>query len=179
MSALPAGLRTTLAELIELYTASLARPTGRSKRASLAMLARELGHHRIAELTPRVFLDFATVRSRAGAGPATLTMDLSYLGTVLRHSGTLADAVAACAQALGALQAAKAALRHQGRAGAPIQRERRITQAEIDQLLELFLTKTRLRGADDGPGAVRYRDRHADYSETAANTARTPGVPLQ
>ncbi len=135
----PAALRLTLAEMIAAYGEHQLKTPGRTKALILKMLTRELGHLRLAELTPKSFIDFATRRQREGAGPATLLMDLSTLGTVLKHAGPLLDAIPAAEAARAALGHARGALRHAGRVAPSNERDRRLTGAEMDELMAYWL----------------------------------------
>ncbi|HKQ95040.1 MAG TPA: site-specific integrase, partial [Aestuariivirgaceae bacterium] len=75
----------TLSELIELHIADMhevARPLMRSKHAVLAALKRDLGSLLIKELDRESLIEFGKRRAKQGAGPVTLAIDFSYLGTV-------------------------------------------------------------------------------------------------
>lgn len=120
------------ADLMTVYREQIARSIGRSKDQALAGITALLGETRVRDLTPRAYLDFTSRRERQGAGPATILMDLSYIGTVLRHASVMADVDAV--PALAALAAARKVLSHAGRVRPPIQRDRRPTDDELEAL---------------------------------------------
>ena len=53
----------------------------------LKALERGLGEQRVATLTPQHLVDYAVMRREEGAGPYTVNMDVSKLGTVMRYAG--------------------------------------------------------------------------------------------
>lgn len=66
----------------------------------LEHLAEDLGAERVSDLTPRRLVAWATMRKDQGAGGYTVNMELSQLGTVIRHTAgflqvTLPDVVGA------------------------------------------------------------------------------------
>ena len=139
-----AALRVTFGEMVETYRQEITGRMGRSKDASLTHVGKHLGEFRLGELRPRAFLDFAQRREREGAGPATILMDLSYIGTVLRHAAVLLDAAAPAAQALIALESARTTLRHAGRVRAPRKRSRRPTDEELGRLKAYWDARPRM-----------------------------------
>lgn len=126
-------------DLMTVYREQVAGALGRSKDQALAALDALLGDTRLRDLTPRAFIDLCTKRERQGAGPATILMDLSYIGTVLRHASVLAEVDAV--PALAALDAARKVLSHAGRVRAPVQRDRRPTDDELEILFEHWAAK--------------------------------------
>lgn len=135
----PSRLRTTFGELLTLYRDEINPGAGRSKRLTLAAILTELGSARLAELTPAAFMDYAKKRERAGAGPATILMDFSYISTVLRHAGHLARADEAAQMALAGLHTARTTLRHSGRLAQAQMRTRRPTTRELALLQRHWL----------------------------------------
>ncbi len=131
------GQRLTVSELFAAYRGAV-RSLGRSKLAALINIEKKLGRHRVGELRPITFLNFAGEREREGAGPATVMMDLSFLATALVHAGTLVGAEEAVSRANLALRSARATLRHAGRISKPAQRNRRPTEVELTTLLDHF-----------------------------------------
>jgi integrase len=65
----------------------LARPIDPTSNTHymLAHLEEDLGHERVSDLTPRRMVEWARLRSQQGAGGYTINMELSLLGTTLRH----------------------------------------------------------------------------------------------
>jgi integrase len=130
--------RTTFADLLAAYREHIGRVKGmsRSKAQALDKVEKLLGRYRVAELKTATFLTFCKSREAEGAGPATILMDFSYIGTVLRHGGALVGAEHAVMEALTGLDAARRTLRHAGRVARPEERSRRPTNAELQQLLD-------------------------------------------
>lgn len=138
-------LTTTVGEVIEAYTTHVMKPTAtRSKQGALRALSVMLGKTRLAELTPQVLTAFATKRQRQGAGPATIGMDFSFLGTALRHGAGAMGISEAIATPLMALATARSLLSHSGRIGASRQRDRRPTEAELADIREALLCRPRV-----------------------------------
>lgn len=54
----------------------------------LEHLAEDLGSERVADLSPQRLVQWATARKNEGAGPYTVNMELSALGTLLRHAAS-------------------------------------------------------------------------------------------
>jgi len=132
-----ASRRFTFAELLTAYRRHVktARAMSRSKAQALDNIERMLGQRRLAELKATAFLDFAERREKAGAGPATILQDFSYVGTALRHGAALLGAEGAAGTALASLEAARLTLAHAGRIARPEERDRRPTDDELARLL--------------------------------------------
>lgn len=122
--------------LIRRYIEEVGRlkPFGRSKLGALSKLRAGLGHRRLSRLTARDIVEHAQARHSEGAGPVTVGMELSYLGTILKT-----------ARALWRLQVTDAAVREAreglamiGLIGKSDERARRPTQAEVDALCGHF-----------------------------------------
>lgn len=126
--------RMTFGEVMDVYTRNIGE-MGYSKSAALKQVKGFLGKYRLGELSALVFLEFARRRAEK-AGPATINMDLSYIGTVLRHGGVLTGAHKLASEAMLNLAHARTTLRH-ARAVAPaMERSRRPTPHELDLLYE-------------------------------------------
>lgn len=129
----------TLANAIDRYMEEIAplKPFGRSKRYSLQMLRDKLGDVALRSLTSSVIVDYAKQRHRGGAGPVTIQMEISYLGTLLRvaravwrydlHSEVVPDA--------------QEALKLLGLVGKSKQRDRRPTSRELVSIADIFSRK--------------------------------------
>lgn len=141
----PAPLRTSYAELSDIYERTLrGRPVSATKIQTMRRLKEAFGKRRVAELTKRVFLDYAQRRENEGAGPPMLMTEFVYLGVVLRYGGAAADADEATAAALVHLAGARMVLAHAKRLGPGKQRDRRPTDAELAALAAYFHEHPRL-----------------------------------
>jgi integrase len=107
----------------------------RSKSQALGKIEKLVGPRRLIELKTIFFVEFCKAREIEGAGPATILQDLSYIGTVLRHGGSLIGAELSAAAALTALDAARRTLHHAGRVARPNERDRRPTEGELNCLI--------------------------------------------
>ena len=81
-SPIPKG--STVGDLIEKYTETIKKTSGRTKAATLEMLKRQIGRVQLTNLNALVLRDFIDRRSDAGAGGVTIAADLSYLSAVLK-----------------------------------------------------------------------------------------------
>lgn len=140
----PAGSAMTFAELVDIYKESTrARPGGTTKQWTVERLRMGLGHFRMTELTKRVFLDYAQTRSREGAGPATILQDFTYLRTLLRFGGPMADVEDYTAAALVQYSAARDVLLHAGKVAPSEFRDRRPTDEELVAIEQQFHDRPR------------------------------------
>ena len=126
--------RKTFGDLLDAYRDHLDDTGGarRSKAQALRALKASLGDVRLDRLDVPLLTGWAAQRRKQGAGPATLLQDLSYIGTVLRHGAALSGADPT--QALQALDGARRLLRSSGSVANPIERHRRPTNDELEQL---------------------------------------------
>ncbi len=115
------------------------KPLRRSKRAVLERLNAELGDEPVGALTRERLIRYGLARSQAGAGPATLAIDFSFIGTVMTH----AAAMHGLQVNLEGLKLARIALARMGAIGAPRERDRRPTSKELDTLLARFASNQR------------------------------------
>lgn len=122
----------TLGALIDRYSEEIGRlrPFGRSKAGAIAKLKAGIGHRRVDRLAAQDIIEHAHVRRAEGAGPVTVNVELSYLGTILRT-----------ARALWRLQVSDECVREArqglamvGLVGRSRARDRRPTTAEIAAL---------------------------------------------
>ena len=133
MGAMPAS-RETFGDLIELHFADLAevgRSSGRSKEAALLRLKDSFGATRVSNISRDALVQFAKRRAREGAGPVTIGIDLSFIGTVLEH----AAAVHGIAVPTEQVRLARIALNRLGLIARSAERDRRPTQQELDQII--------------------------------------------
>ena len=125
---------TSFGSLVDRYREEMPTP-GRTKDACLRMLQRGLGDLTLDRLTKPAILAYCRRRSiEDGAGPATVSQDLIYLGTVL----TVARAHWDLPVRLEAVSDARAVLRREGRVGRSEERERRPTAEELAALEEYW-----------------------------------------
>ena len=137
------GNPRTIADLIELHIADLlevGKPIRRSKRAVLNALKSSLGTTRISNLDRAALIKFGKKRAKQGAGPVTLSVDLSYIHTILTH----AAAIHGIAVNTENLRLARIALSRLDLIGKPNERNRRPTDDELEASLDYFDNKTNM-----------------------------------
>lgn len=136
----PVPKGATLADLIRKYEEQPSFKTaGKTKMATLAMIARELGRVRLASLNAVVLRDFIDRRLEQGAGGVTIAADLSFLSAVLkwaRHSRHLDinDRLALDA---------REGLKHRGLSTRGRERDREPTDAELERLYAYWRSNLR------------------------------------
>jgi integrase len=129
--------KDTFASLIDLHIDDLGevgKPLRRSKRHVLNRLRTELGDLPLSQLTREKLIQYGRQRAKDGAGPATLAVDISFIGTIL----TDAAAVHGVAVDAEAVRLARVALRRLGLVGAADERDRRPTEKELGRLFAHF-----------------------------------------
>lgn len=150
----------TIADVIDAYEKlrEKARPISKSSNEHymLKKLRAGLGHHRLSLITPDDLVDYATMRQEDGAGPYTINMDVSKLGTVIRYGGA-----ALRISPPDVVGAARPLLTHLRLIGGGDRRERRPTDDEMTRILEHL---------ENGRGKV-----YADAVRFAALTAMRRG----
>lgn len=135
------GKPRTVTNLIDLHIADLqevGKPLRRSKRAVLEALKRDLGTTRISNLDRSTLINYGKKRAKQGAGPVTLSVDLSYIRTILTH----AAAVHGISVDAENVRLARTALTRLGLIGRSNERDRRPSVDEIEALLDYFDNKT-------------------------------------
>ncbi len=133
MGRMPAS-RETVADLIELHFADLAevgRAFGRSKEATLLRLKDTIGHTNVQHVTRDMLVQFAKRRAKEGAGPVTIAIDLSFIGTVLEHAAAVHGVVVPIDQ----LRLARIALHRLGLISKSAERDRRPTEDELARII--------------------------------------------
>jgi integrase len=123
----------TIGDLIDLHLTDMRemrKDTARSKMFVMRSLKEDLGHVAVEALTREAIIDYGRKRAAAGAGPATVVIDVSYLNTVLTH----AAAVHGITVSLEQLKLGRAALLRLGIVGKSKERDRRPTQEELDHI---------------------------------------------
>jgi len=114
--------------------AQVGRAARRSKEYTLDRLKASIGNVETSALTREFILEFGRKRAKEGAGPVTIAIDISYLGTVLQH----ASAVYGYKVPTEQLRLGRAALLHLGLIAKSKERNRRPTQDEIDRITKCF-----------------------------------------
>jgi integrase len=131
--ATPKKGQLTIGDLIDLHLTDMRemrKDTARSKMFVMRSLKQDLGHVAVEALTREAIIDYGRKRAAAGAGPATVVIDVSYLNTVLTH----AAAVHGITVSLEQLKLGRAALLRLGIVGKSKERDRRPTQEELDHI---------------------------------------------
>jgi len=126
--------RRTLGDLIELHFADLHelnRSIGRSKEATLLRIKDTIGAMRVSNLTRENLINFAKFRAKAGAGPVTIGIDISFIATILEH----AAAVHGINVPTDEVRLARVALNRLGLIDRARGRDRRPTPGELEQII--------------------------------------------
>lgn len=100
----------------------------------LKILMKLLGHHKVAAMVPQHLVDFAVARKGDGAGPYTINMDVSKLGTVMRYGGAAMGVVFP-----DIVGTARPLLTHLRLIGGGGTRERRPTEDELRRVLHRLI----------------------------------------
>ena len=135
--------KDTFASLIDLHIDDLyavGKPLRRSKAAVLESLRRDLGETALSNLTRERIVMYGRQRAKDGAGPATLAVDISFIGTILTH----AAAVHGVPVNTEAVRLGRVALRRLGLVGTANERDRRPTEEELKRLFAYFGANERL-----------------------------------
>ncbi len=86
------GSPTTFGHLIDLHVEDMkevGKAPRRSKAAVLNTLKADRGRVKLKDLTRERPIEFGRARAKAGAGPATLSVDLSYMRTLIVHAAAV------------------------------------------------------------------------------------------
>jgi integrase len=121
----------------------------------LKRLTEGLGEKSAGALTPQALADYCTMRKEDGAGPYTVNLEISKLGTVMRYAGMALGMVLP-----DAAGAARPLLTHLGLIGGGGKRDRRPTEDEIARVLKALAVRGQI---------------YADAVEFAAITAMRRG----
>ena len=145
-SASAAGLSSpprtaTVADLVGAYTERVPNRWGRSKTATLRLLARELNALRLSNLNAATLREFIDKRIAAGAGGVTIAADLSTLSTVLSWARSARQLDVDPRVALDA----RKALAHRGLDTRSQERDREPSDAELERLFAYWAAKPRMR----------------------------------
>jgi integrase len=132
----------TLGDLISLHIEDMhevGKPLRRSKAAVMEALKTSLGGVKIADLNRERLIEFGKRRARQGAGPTTLSIDFSFIRTILSH----AAAVHGIETSGEDVRLARIALNRLSLIGRGNERDRRPTEDEISELIEHFESNPR------------------------------------
>lgn len=138
-----AGGISTFGALIDLHIndlMELGKPLRRSKDHVLRRLKDDIGSTPLTNLTKSELIAFGKRRAKEGAGPATLSIDFSFIGTVLTHANAIHDIPTDLEQH----RLARYALRRLGLIAKSDERDRRPTADELKRILHYLDTATRV-----------------------------------
>lgn len=128
------GKALLVGDLIDAYTRlrSKSRPVldTSTEHYDLKRLKKHLGTRDAAHLTPDDLVGYCALRAEDGAGPYTINMEMSKLGTVMRYA-----ALALKVRVPDVVAEARPLLSHLGLIGGGGKRERRPTEDELHHLL--------------------------------------------
>lgn len=127
----------TFGDLIDLHAQDMhevGKPPRRSKSAVMGALKSSIGAVKIADLRRERLIEYGKRRARQSAGPTTLAIDFSFIRTILSH----AAAVHGIGVSAEDVRLARIALTRLGLIGRGIERDRRPTPDEIEELIEFF-----------------------------------------
>ena len=131
-SPIPKG--ATVQDLIEKYSETVKKTSGRTKAATLEMLKRQIGKVQLTNLNALVLRDFIDRRSDDGAGGVTIAADLSYLSAVLKWARHARQLDINDRLALDA----RASLTHRGLKTRSQERSREPSDEELERLYKLW-----------------------------------------
>lgn len=126
----------TLGQLIQKYEAVKdgVKPLQRSTRHELEQLQKAFGSEKLSALTSETFTRFAVSRNKAGAGPATIQHNLATARSVLNAAKPMFGLDIDGTMVSEALNA----LGRMGITAKSLSRRRRVSDAEIEQLIKEF-----------------------------------------
>lgn len=133
----------TFGDLIDLHLDDLAETgqgIGRSKENVLRRLKEDIGDTPVHDMTKQELLAFGRRRAKEGAGPATLAIDFSFIGTVLTNAAAIHDVRVDPEQ----MRLARYALVRLGLVGKARERDRRPSAEELKRILNYFDAAVRL-----------------------------------
>lgn len=119
-------------------------PGSDTKERIIARLLQFWGSWRLHDITPAAITAYATKRTRDGLAASTVTMEIGFMSTILRHGGVLCGSDEALL-ARERLASTMVTLRHLGMVGASNERKRRPTEGELDALVTWFDSRPRCK----------------------------------
>lgn len=149
-----AGDDMTTAELIRQYRTmreDLGRPIDpvTNTHYMLEHLSEDLGSERICDLTPKRLAKWARMRQEQGAGGYTVNMELSALGTAIRHTASFLNIILP-----DVVGAARPLLNYAQLIGGGTKRTRRPTEDELTRLLVWLRNRNPIVGDAVEVGAI-------------------------
>lgn len=131
-----------LKDLIDRYIEeiSVERPFGKNKTAVLNVWKRDYGETTIAEITDDMLTKYIRDRRKGGAGGVTISVDLTYLTGVFKTARELWKLPVS----LDPIKTARANMGHLKISTKSVERDRRPTLVEIQQLCDYFDTHSAL-----------------------------------
>ncbi len=136
------GRLKTFGDLIDLHISDMSdvgKAPRRSKAATLDLLKRELGRLNMVEIDRECVIRFGRRRSKQGAGPTTIGIDVGVIKLVLQH----AAAVHGLPVLVEPVDLGRLALKRLGLVGHSRERDRRPTEEELAQLIQHFESNPR------------------------------------
>lgn len=127
----------TFGQLIDQHIADMkevGKAPGRSKSATLAMLKRELGKRPVVDVDRERLIKFGRDCAAQGAGPVTVSTDIGAIRLVISH----AAAVRVLPVSMEQVDLARIALKRLGLVGKSNERDRRLTEEELQKLFRHF-----------------------------------------
>ncbi|SMP35299.1 site-specific integrase [Shimia sagamensis] len=129
-------------DIIEAYLDEFGDQASRSKLGTIRHISELIGRTPLPDLTSARIREFAKMRKAERAGPATIGQDLTYIHTILKMGGAIADVDTDAA--LGAYTKARAILNASGAVARPKERDRRPTDAELVALRDQWAKRRRV-----------------------------------
>lgn len=127
----------TVGDLIDVHIKDMAevgKRLRRSKEYSLLRLKGRLGEVRVRDLSRDALIEYGRYRAKEGAGPPTVGIEFSFLGTVVTH----AAAIHGLDVTKEPIEHARLALTRLGLIGKANERDRRPEEEELDQIIAYF-----------------------------------------
>ncbi|THD53046.1 site-specific integrase [Phenylobacterium sp.] len=127
----------TFGDLIDLHISDMSevgKAPGRSKQATLEMLKRRLGRKKMVEIDRECVIKFGRERSKEGAGPTTIGIDVGVIKLVVQHSA----AVHGLPVLIEPIDLGRIALKRLGLVAHSNERDRRPTEEELAKLIHYF-----------------------------------------
>ncbi len=124
----------TLGQLIDLHLndlLELRRGIGRSKEATLFRIREDIGDTRLDRINREFLIEFAKRRAKDGAGPVTISIDISFIGTVMEHAAAVHGIRVPSEQ----VRLARIALNRLGLVAKSAERDRRPTHEELAKII--------------------------------------------
>ncbi len=131
----------SIADLLDRYTEEIGaiKPFGRSKLGALEMIRRHMGAITLASLNDDAIIAYAKKRAAIGAGGVTISLELTYLGGILKVARSLWK----LPYHARPIEDARPSLKLLGLIRKSSERDRRPTEEELSTICGFFNRKTR------------------------------------